>query len=79
MIPPTAFTLNRSRWKMYSTLLMWNNPMVRRNVATLTEAGYHLVGPEAGWQACRTVGPGRMSEPEAILDRIINLLGAGQK
>lgn len=47
---------------------MWENPITQRNLATLTEVlGCRTVGPESGWQACRTQGAGRMSEPEAIL------------
>lgn len=46
---------------------MWESPITQRNVATLREAlRWQLVGPESGWQACRTEGAGRMSEPEAI-------------
>lgn len=54
---------------------MWANPVVERNVATLRDVlGYHQVGPETGWQACRTMGSGRMSEPEQILDAATGLL-----
>src|SRR5690606_38074204 len=36
---------------------MWANPMVQRNLATITEQlGWHTVGPDEGWQACRTMG-----------------------
>lgn len=49
---------------------MWANPATRRNVALLQEAGVEFIGPEAGWQACRAIGPGRMSEPEAIVERV---------
>jgi len=48
---------------------MWENPVTQRNVGTIKELlGYHTVGPEAGWQACRTEGNGRMSEPQAIIN-----------
>jgi len=54
---------------------MWENPITQRNVKTLRElAGYHTVGPDDGWQACRTQGAGRMSEPEAIVDAAAELL-----
>ncbi|MCW5766384.1 MAG: hypothetical protein KIT68_10475 [Phycisphaeraceae bacterium] len=46
---------------------MWSQPATQRNVRTLTQDGYAFVGPAHGWQACRAVGPGRMSEPEEIL------------
>ena len=51
---------------------MWANPMVQQNVATLASLDHiTLIGPDAGWQACRTQGAGRMSEPEAILEVIL--------
>ena len=54
---------------------MWANPITQRNVEALRDPlGYKLVGPEEGWQACRTVGAGRMAEPEAILDAAVGLL-----
>jgi phosphopantothenoylcysteine decarboxylase/phosphopantothenate--cysteine ligase len=48
---------------------MWQNPVTQRNVDTCRQLlGYHTVGPGVGWQACRTKGAGRMSEPDEILD-----------
>ena len=47
--------------------VMWAQPATQRNVRRLTDDGFAFVGPDEGWQACRTVGPGRMAEPEAIL------------
>ncbi len=49
---------------------MWQHPATQRNVTWLREHGYPLVGPEEGWQACRAIGPGRMSEPETLLAEI---------
>ncbi len=55
---------------------MWASRAAQRNVATLRdELGYAMVGPEAGWQACRTQGAGRMSEPDAIIEAAGALLG----
>jgi phosphopantothenoylcysteine decarboxylase/phosphopantothenate--cysteine ligase len=54
---------------------MWANPATARNMKTVVEVlGFHSVGPEVGWQACRTSGPGRMSEPEAIFAAAAKLL-----
>ncbi|MFO0974666.1 MAG: flavoprotein [Phycisphaerae bacterium] len=53
---------------------MWENPFVQRNVATLREAGHHFVGPGSGWLACRTVGAGRMAEPDEIVAQCAALL-----
>lgn len=55
---------------------MWQNPAVQRNVAFLREHGLLFVGPEDGWLACGVVGPGRMSEPEALRAAITRQLRA---
>ncbi|MCK4302918.1 MAG: bifunctional phosphopantothenoylcysteine decarboxylase/phosphopantothenate--cysteine ligase CoaBC [Candidatus Eisenbacteria sp.] len=47
---------------------MWTNPVVQANVASLREKGYLFVGPAAGDLACGEEGPGRMAEPEQIID-----------
>ena len=49
---------------------MWQHPATQRNITLLRESGYTLIGPETGWQACREVGPGRMSEPDTLLAEI---------
>jgi phosphopantothenoylcysteine synthetase/decarboxylase len=54
---------------------MWANPIVQKNVATLkTLPNAQLIGPDDGWQACRTEGAGRMSEPDNILEAIAKSL-----
>jgi phosphopantothenoylcysteine synthetase/decarboxylase len=54
--------------------VMWSQPATQRNLASLQGDGYRIIGPDEGWQACRQVGPGRMSEPEAILEAAAGLL-----
>jgi phosphopantothenoylcysteine decarboxylase/phosphopantothenate--cysteine ligase len=50
---------------------MWLNPITQRNIQTLVDLrGVHIIGPGAGWQACRTEGAGRMSEPEEIVEAL---------
>ncbi len=49
---------------------MWGQPATQRNVSVLRGDGFEFIGPDSGWQACRTVGPGRMAEPEAIFETI---------
>ncbi len=46
---------------------MWNHPATQANIRRLRDWGVAMIGPESGWQACRTIGQGRMSEPDAIL------------
>ena len=54
---------------------MWASPIVQRNLKTLKELlGVRTVGPDEGWQACRTKGAGRMSEAEAIVEAASKLL-----
>ena len=52
---------------------MWENPVVQKNVARLTEIGFEITGPEVGRLACGDEAIGRMSQPEAILERIIEI------
>lgn len=56
--------------------VMWAQPATQRNVRTLVEDGFSFVGPGEGWQACRHVGAGRMSEPEEILAALDSALRA---
>ncbi len=53
---------------------MWSHPATVRNVATLTEWGYHFIGPEAGLLACGYEGLGRLWPVEGIVERIMELL-----
>lgn len=46
---------------------MWEHPATRTNVATLRQRGVMFIGPDEGDMACGEYGPGRMSEPEAIV------------
>ena len=55
---------------------MWGQASTQRNARTLVGDGFELVGPAEGWQACRTVGAGRMVEPEDLLARIRAVLAS---
>lgn len=50
--------------------VMWLHKATQRNIQQLYKDGIEFVGPEFGDQACGEVGPGRMSEPEAIVEFI---------
>lgn len=54
--------------------VMWNQASTQRNARTLADDGFRFVGPGQGWQACRHVGAGRMSEPEEILAELARCL-----
>ncbi len=53
---------------------MWNQPVVRRNVARLAEQGWRQLGPESGVLACGASGEGRMVEPETIIGAVRDAL-----
>ena len=53
---------------------MWTADATRQNVAALQRRGIHFIGPESGVLACGDRGAGRMSEPDAIVRRIEELL-----
>ena len=59
--------------------LMWEHPATQRNIDRLKAAGVSIVAPDAGEMACGTVGPGRLSEPERIVTRAIEILRSTKK
>ncbi|MCL4196621.1 MAG: hypothetical protein KJZ69_03940 [Phycisphaerales bacterium] len=56
--------------------VMWGQPATQRALKQLREDGFTIIGPDSGWQACRTQGPGRMSEPEEILAAVAQAIQA---
>lgn len=54
--------------------VMWRQPATQRNLRLLGEDGFSIVPPDEGWHACRTGGPGRLPEPEALVDAILAAL-----
>src|SRR6267378_3569707 len=53
---------------------MWNHPATQRNVDRLRRDGVFLIEPESGEMACRTIGPGRLAEPDIIVAAALDLL-----
>lgn len=51
---------------------MWENPATQRNVERLASDGIGIVGPACGVQACGETGPGRMLEPEELLEAVVD-------
>jgi len=54
--------------------VMWEADATQRNVHQLQQAGVHMIGPAEGDLACGETGPGRMSEPQAVLEAVYPLL-----
>jgi phosphopantothenoylcysteine decarboxylase/phosphopantothenate--cysteine ligase len=54
---------------------MWAHPATRENVRRLRERGVEFIDPGEGYLACRTVGAGRLAEPDEIVRRACEILG----
>jgi phosphopantothenoylcysteine decarboxylase / phosphopantothenate---cysteine ligase len=53
---------------------MWQHPTTRRNIEQLKSDGVRIVEPDAGEMACKTIGPGRLSDPERIISVAMEML-----
>ncbi len=53
---------------------MWSQAPTQRNLKLLQEDGWQVIPPDEGLQACQTVGPGRLPEPEVLLQAIADHL-----
>ncbi len=50
---------------------MWAHPAVKQNLEALVQRGANVVPPGEGELACGEVGPGRLAEPERILEEVV--------
>ena len=57
---------------------MWDHAAVRENVERLQQRGVSVVEPDAGYLACGMTGPGRLASNEAIVARVLDMLGLRQ-
>lgn len=55
---------------------MWTSAAVAHNVKILKQRNFHIIDPVEGWLACRSIGQGRMAEPQQILETILPILTA---
>jgi phosphopantothenoylcysteine decarboxylase/phosphopantothenate--cysteine ligase len=53
-------------------LEMYNDASTQANLGTLAKRGIRIIGPEHGELASGLMGPGRMTEPGDILDRLLS-------
>lgn len=53
---------------------MYQNIRVQRNLDILEKDGWHILDPDSGVLACKTVGAGRLPEPWFIFNRIEAML-----
>ena len=57
---------------------MYANQATQDNIKQLATRDILVWGPDDGEQACGDIGPGRMLEPGAVFDRIVESLGPGK-
>ena len=53
---------------------MYLNPVTQDNLDTLRRYGWEVISPASGHLACGTTGPGRMPEPEVLLQHVLRVL-----
>ena len=56
---------------------MWLDKSTQDNFQTLVSRGINFIGPDQGEQACGDIGPGRLVEPEKIIELIKSDLHKG--
>ncbi len=56
---------------------MWENPATQENVRKLKDRGLAIIEPGVGFLACGESGPGRLPEPEKIVQAVLNILNSG--
>ncbi|MEK9672150.1 MAG: bifunctional phosphopantothenoylcysteine decarboxylase/phosphopantothenate--cysteine ligase CoaBC, partial [Rhodospirillaceae bacterium] len=57
---------------------MWEHAATQANLKTLVSRGVMVIGPEDGDMACGEYGPGRMSEPLAIVAAVEKFFGRAE-
>ena len=57
---------------------MWEHPATQRNLDQLRADGVYVMEPDAGEMACGTIGPGRLSEPDRIVSRALEILSSAR-
>ena len=53
---------------------MWQHAATQRNIAQLKADGIRVIDPAEGEMACGEFGPGRLPEPQDIVDQLADLL-----
>ena len=56
---------------------MWSQPASQENIKCLTQRGIAILEPDNGIQACGDIGPGRLQQPEAIIEHMGSVFDSG--
>jgi phosphopantothenoylcysteine decarboxylase/phosphopantothenate--cysteine ligase len=58
---------------------MWAHQATQENIEILRKRGVFFVDPGVGYQACGETGPGRLAEPEEIVQRALEIINSFRK
>ena len=56
---------------------MWSHPATTKNIEILRSRNTVIIDPDNGLQACGDVGPGRLQQPETIVDQLADIFECG--
>ena len=57
---------------------MWEHPALQANLETIMRRGVQVIGPEAGYLACETIGKGRLAAIEKLVEEVVTTVSKQQ-
>jgi phosphopantothenoylcysteine decarboxylase/phosphopantothenate--cysteine ligase len=57
--------------------VMWSQPASQQNIESLKRRGITILEPDNGVQACGDIGPGRLQQPDIIVDHMASIFDSG--
>ena len=56
---------------------MWSHPATTENIKILKSRDAVILNPDDGLQACGDVGPGRLQQPQLLVDQLVDIFECG--
>ena len=56
---------------------MWSQPASQQNIECLKRRGINILEPDNGVQACGDIGPGRLQQPDVIVEHMASIFDSG--
>ena len=57
---------------------MWSHPATTANIELLSQRQVRILGPDNGVQACGAIGPGRMQQPDMLVEQVVACFASQQ-
>lgn len=76
IVTTTALALPADTPKLIAPAMntnMYNNPMTKRNIEQLIQAGYQKIEPRSTRLACGDVGKGALADLETIIESVLKV------